>query len=233
MTSNAYSREWFEIFAAAAPPEQTEREVEMVSALLPPASRLLDAACGLGRHAVRLRARGHRVVGMDRDGAVLEAARRASAAVEWVRADLRRPPFRAGSFDAVLSLWQSFGYFDAAGNAAVLRALGELLAPEGVLVMDLYHRAFFERNQGERASKRGGVDVVERRTVRDGRLSVELVYRPSGGGDRFDWQLFTPREMRELAGACGLRVAHACSGFDLARAPSEEVPRVQYVLRRA
>jgi SAM-dependent methyltransferase len=150
-----------------------------------------------------------------------------------VQADLRALPFRPGSFDAVVSLWQSFGYFDESGNTAALRQIRDLLRPPGVLVMDLYHSRFFERLQGERRSERKGTIVVERKTFEGGRLRVRLDYGRTGGGDEFDWQVFSPEEFSAFAGGCGLRVRSACSRFDLRSAPSAGVPRVQYVLEPA
>ena len=230
MLSNRYSPEWFDLFASTAPPDQTEREVAFVDSVIAPAARVLDLACGLGRHAVPLRSRGHRVVGLDGDYTALRAARQRTPEIGWVQADMRDIPFRPGSFDAVVSLWQSFGYFDAETNAAVLRQTRDLLRRDGILVIDLYHREFFEQHQGERRSERQGTTVVERKRVRDGRLHLNLAYEQTGGGDEFDWQLFSPEEFSTFARRCGLRVRAACSRFDLNSEPTARLPRVQYVL---
>src|ERR1700680_3645205 len=73
--------------------EQTADEVEALSRLLPPSpARILDVACGPGRHAVRLAGRGHRVVGIDSSTSFLETARGAAAdlgvEVEFIQADM-------------------------------------------------------------------------------------------------------------------------------------------------
>src|SRR5579884_1438620 len=63
--------------------------------------RVLDAACGTGDLALAdLGAGAGAVVGVDFSPRMLERARRKSAAVEWVQADLLALPFAAGEFDA-------------------------------------------------------------------------------------------------------------------------------------
>ncbi len=68
------------------------------ASLLPP-GRTLDLACGAGRNAIFLAARGHRVVGVDRDADSLARLHAAEPAIALVRADLDRPALRDASFD--------------------------------------------------------------------------------------------------------------------------------------
>ena len=99
------------------PPERTAAEVNGVVGQLglAPGARLLDLCCGQGRHAVPLARLGLRVTGLDLSRPLL--ARAAAAAdggppVGLVAADMRRLPFADGSFDAVLNLFNSFGYLE-------------------------------------------------------------------------------------------------------------------------
>jgi len=105
-----------------------------------PLSRLraLDLACGPGRHAAQLAARGARVTGLDLSLPLLSLARaRTRGAVSLVRADMRHLPFCAGAFDVVVNLFTSFGYFaDDAQHAAVIAGSRALLRRGGVFVLD-------------------------------------------------------------------------------------------------
>lgn len=71
------------------------------AAQLPPASRVLDLACGSGRHAKALITRGHKVTAVDKDGAALANL---PVVAERVPADLEtRPwPLAGRTFDLVL-----------------------------------------------------------------------------------------------------------------------------------
>ncbi len=68
-----------------------------------PGDRILDIATGTGFTAFALAARGARVVGLDLTSAMLDQARRLSAApgIAWVAGDAEALPFADGAFDAV------------------------------------------------------------------------------------------------------------------------------------
>jgi SAM-dependent methyltransferase len=230
LLTNAYSPEWFSLFLHRVAPERTAREVAFVDQHLAPGSLVLDAPCGSGRHALLLVDRGHRVLALDRAASLLGPV--ADPSLAWICADLRALPLASGRLDAILCLWQSFGYFAAEENAELLQRWSDLARPGGRLILDLYHRGFFEANQGERWVELGGRRVRETRVVREGRLVVDLAYGSPGRGDRFEWQLFTPEELAELASGCGWELQLACSGFDARQTASAERPRAQYVLIR-
>jgi SAM-dependent methyltransferase len=73
------------------------------AALIRPGGRVLDVACGRGRHLRFLRSRGYSVVGVDRDEAALQASKDL-AAVELRCADIEAGPwpFPPGEFDGVV-----------------------------------------------------------------------------------------------------------------------------------
>lgn len=104
------------------------------SALLPDGARVLDVACGSGRHLAWLGAAGHRVCGIDRDAAALEAARLrpGAAAAELIHADLESGawPIPGRRFDAVVVtnyLWRP-----------LLPTLVASVAPGGVLIYETF-----------------------------------------------------------------------------------------------
>jgi SAM-dependent methyltransferase len=231
MLTNAYSAEWFSLFLHRITPEQTEREVSFIEQHLEVGSWVLDSPCGSGRHARLLATRGYRIIALDRDATLLGPA--ADPSVVWICADLQALPLAAGRLDAVLCLWQSFGYFGSEENADLLREWAHLVRPGGRLILDLYHRGFFETHTGERTLEHASGPIRERRRMRGDRLVVELAYEGPGGGDRFDWQLFTPEDLKALAERCGWQLRLACSDFDARQTASPERPRVQYVLEKS
>jgi len=103
-------------------------------------SDLLDLACGHGRIAKRLAARGVRVTGLDATALFLDRARAQAAAagleVEYVQGDMRSLPWPERSFDRVISWFTSFGYFADDENRRVLREACRVLRPGGTLLIE-------------------------------------------------------------------------------------------------
>ncbi|MDD3824946.1 MAG: methyltransferase domain-containing protein [Anaerolineae bacterium] len=136
---------YLRLFATKVTPEGTDQEVAGVLALLDPrpGARILDLGCGQGRHAVILARLGYSVAGLDRSAVLLgrarEAAREATDKAAWVLGDMRFLPF-GQEFDACVSLFTSFGYFDEAENEGVLRQICGILRPGGALFLDLPNR---------------------------------------------------------------------------------------------
>src|SRR5687768_6132185 len=112
---------------------QTEREADALLTLLAlaPGMQILDVPCGEGRHAVALARRGLSVVGIDLSAPLLEHAREKveeGMDVAFQRADMRDIGERE-RFDAAITMWGSFGYFDDEGNLAFARAVHQALRP--------------------------------------------------------------------------------------------------------
>jgi len=232
---NDYSPTWYELFLQPIALEQTERETAFVARWLPlPAySVVLDLCCGPGRHARVLARRGYRVTGVDANPAALAAAKHASdATITYLEHDMRRMAELSGTFDAIICLWQSFGYFDAATNADILRQIDQKLRPGGRLVLDIYHRGFFERNQGTRHFERDGRKISETKLMDGDRLTVTLDYGSDLPPDIYAWQLFTPDAIAALARESGFVLLLACASFDQATPASAEQARMQLVFER-
>jgi D-alanine-D-alanine ligase len=123
----------------------TMREVDAVQRTLAlrPGDHVLDLCCGQGRHTLELARRGMRnVVGVDQSSYLISVAdaraRAGGHEVAFHEADARDLPSGEASFDAVLLMGNSFGYFhDVGDDVQVLREIRRVLRPGGALVMDL------------------------------------------------------------------------------------------------
>jgi SAM-dependent methyltransferase len=230
-----YSPTWYQLFLQPIAREQTEREVGFVARWLPLLGyrAVLDLCCGHGRHARALAERGYHITGVDANAAALATARRLSSdSIIYLQHDMRHLAELPDTFDAIICLWQSFGYFDAATNADILRQIGQKLRPGGRLVLDIYHRGFFERNQGTRSFERDGRLISETKRMNGDRLTVTLDYGPDVPQDSYAWQLFSPDDIAALAQQHGFAPLLACAGFDQATPASADLARMQLVFER-
>lgn len=108
--------------------------------------RLLELACGTGRHAFALEALGYSIHATDYSEDLLavaaaEAARRRSQ-VSFELQDMRSLQVSPGSFDAAYCLFDSIGYVQT--NAAIVQTLQNAhaaLRAEGLLVLEFWHAA--------------------------------------------------------------------------------------------
>jgi SAM-dependent methyltransferase len=196
----------------------SEREATFLdrALALPEHARVLDLGCGFGRHSVALAMLGHTVTGVDLSPRLFEhaaaMASREGVTVEWVRRDMRDLS-GLGPFDACVCLYTALGYFDDAGNEAVVRGVREALDPGGVFVLDVanplagqrgYEGKVWREHDGGVSREASRYDAVTgrlwtERTIfaRDGRR-VELP--PS------DVRLYTPSEVARLLRDAGFEV---------------------------
>jgi SAM-dependent methyltransferase len=128
--------------------------------------RVLDVACGAGRHLAALERAGAVPFGFDLSAALLRRARTATAR-PLVRADMRQIPFRPRSMDLTVNLFTSFGYFAADEEHA--DALGQMLAtvrPGGWFVLDFLNAEHVRSALVlSETADYGGVEVQIRREI--------------------------------------------------------------------
>ncbi len=98
---------------------------------------VLDVPCGLGRHHGPLKKAGFDVYGVDIEPEFvgLARARNSGDGKHYVVGDMRHTGLPSGSFDAVLNLFTSFGYFDRKGNMETLREFNRLVGKGGLLIL--------------------------------------------------------------------------------------------------
>lgn len=109
--------------------------------------RVLDVACGKGRHAVELNEKGFDVVGIDlSENSINDAKLFENNRLKFFVRDIRQP-FDCGSFDLALNLFTSFGYFETKiEHIASLQHIYQCLKPQGLFVFDYLNPDFVEAN---------------------------------------------------------------------------------------
>jgi SAM-dependent methyltransferase len=145
--------------------EHTREEVDFVVAALGlrGGERVLDLACGFGRHSLELARRGFSVVGVDVTDAYVEDAR-ASARAEGLRAEFVRASaldvrYRE-EFDVVLNMCDgAIGYFATEEeNLALFDVVAAALRPGGGHVLGVcsadHARKHFPKRHWEAGAKR-------------------------------------------------------------------------------
>lgn len=192
--------------------------------------RLLDLACGSGRHAREFAALGYEVTGIDYSTDQVEAARRNAPGISFHCQDMRELDLGSERFDAITCLFDSIGY--PGTNEGVIAALERArahLAPTGILVVEFLHAAALLRHAApirvaRWATPEGGelirISLVELDVRRDlMQVSYELFELDTDGGLRGHSteeqanRYFTVEGMRALMWCAGLRIAAAVPAY--------------------
>ncbi len=199
--------------------------------------RILDLACGPGRHAAELARGGGRVIGFDLSRAMLRRARaheHTRGTAELVRGDMRALPFRAGSFALAVNLFTSFGYFlDDDEHRRVVQQVAATLAPGGHFVLD-YLNAEYVRRTLKVIEQTTSEDVLVTRRIDSANRFVikEIELRAEGRRFQERVRLYGAEELVELLTDAGLRVTARFGNYDGAAA-GPSTPRVILVAARS
>jgi SAM-dependent methyltransferase len=211
---------------AAVPPAATAAEVDFVvrAAGLRNGARVLDVACGSGRHALPLARKGYRVTGVDVSAEAIGHAR-AAAAAEGLDVDLRvgdmsalPPDVRA---DAAICMGNAFGYLEHEATVGFLADLAGVVVPGGGLVLDygfvaesLLHGLSLEEPPmtlgGVEAESVNAYDVVESRWL------TSFTFRRGGEVHRGTsvQHVYTSGEVVRLVRAAGFTDVALCGDPD-------------------
>lgn len=150
----------------------TQKEVDFIENYIHTDSNILDMACGNGRHSIELAKRGHRVYGLDYTFGLLSIANEQNCPAQFINGNMLKLPFRSGSFEAVLSMWQSLGYFASdKDNEIVITEVSRILRKGGIFVAQLNNplSAFVHLKESGAVVENGKLSV-KRETEEDGTL---------------------------------------------------------------
>ena len=199
-------------------PALTKLEVDTIEKAvdLSPDHRLLDLCGGQGRHSIEFARRGYRHLTVaDYTSFLLHIGRRDATAerlpVAFCRADARLTPFRSSSFDAVIMMANSFGYFvDEQDDRRLLAEVSRVLKPGGRFLLDLFDTTFIRDHFRTESWHETTEDVLVcwKRELTDDVIRVrELVISKTRGllRDRtYAERLYTQERLQALLSEAGL-----------------------------
>jgi len=236
--------EWFESWFGedyvALYPHRNEAEAERVVALIAENVRdrdiglVLDLACGPGRHSRYLGKRWW-TSGVDLSEVLLRLAKQKGTPAKLVRADIRALPYRESSFDLVVNLFTSFGYFDSdEEHQDVIRGLWRVMRPSGTFVIDFFNAHAVRENLVARdESIVEGKKIEQRREISsDGRFVVKHIDIKAEGREFMERvRLFSKDELVSMVERVGFRIERALGDYD-GGPLTQQSPRVILFARR-
>lgn len=139
-----YDREYEELTAEDLERASREAEFIMYELGLKDSDRVLDFACGHGRHAVVIAQHITEVVGLDRTKKYIDYAKKYAdehgiANIKYIVGDMRELDFES-EFDAAYNYFTAWGYWDDDTNQDVLNRISRALKPGGQFLLEFIHR---------------------------------------------------------------------------------------------
>ncbi|MCB0447332.1 MAG: methyltransferase domain-containing protein [Gelidibacter sp.] len=148
---------------------------------LPEDGKVLDLACGKGRHSVYLNSLGYNVTGVDlSENSIAYAKQFENDTLHFEVHDMCKPYNE--KFDAVFNLFTSFGYFDKEeDNLNTIKAIKEDLNEFGFGVIDFMNTDFIIENLvAEDVKTIEGIEFHQKRYVKDGYIIKDISFTADG-----------------------------------------------------
>ena len=203
-------------------------------------SKVLDAACGIGRISVELAERGIDVTGVDITASVLEAAKDMADSqnlkIDFIQQDLRTF-CKKEYFDCAINLYTSFGYCDSKqDDYKILENIAQSLKKDGIFIMECVSREtaimyFTKGEQFERAGftvntefkVKGAWEGLSSRWILTSKDNTKIEHE-------YTQRLYSAPELRDKLLECGFSSAEVYGDFDFS--PYDENARTMILVAK-
>lgn len=200
-------------------------------------SRVLDLACGKGRHARYLADQGFDVTGLDISNQSIAFARQFEHdRLHFYQHDMRLP-FRINYYDAVVNFFTSFGYFETdRDHLKSLQNIAKGLKPGGLFLLDYFNSVLVRRQLVPEEHKMiDGLDFKVSKWVDDQRVYKQVDVQQ--GGKQFCFQervrLFELNDCLQLLEKAGLELVQTYGNYQLEPFEVDRSPRLILIARKA
>lgn len=239
MAEQAWYKGWFNSpFYHKLYFERDEKEAEtfikkLIGHLQPAAgSRMLDVACGKGRHSKILASMGYDVTGIDLSFSSIAIAKESEKENLSFYVHDMRLPFWVNYYDYAFNFFTSFGYFKTRReHDDAVRSIAKSLRPNGVFVVDYLNVHYAEEHLVHNEMKKIGETTYDihrwddethfhkKITVTDPSLSAPIIHTEKVAK-------FTLGDFTDMMSFQGLQVKEVFGDYDLGHYDVRKTPRL-------
>lgn len=193
----AFNKEYFEAFDYIYSEKRGIKETEFVikKSGIKKDSKVLDLACGQGRHSIPLAKRGIKVTAIDFSNFLInkakESAIKSKASITFLKKDIRAYS-KKNYFDLVILLGNSFGYFSDKDNERVIVNVNSSLKKGGKFILDLSNTPSLIKNIGEETNVQS--------TPYGKIISKTLSFNPETFHAKTQWQIIHNKKKTKFIG---------------------------------
>lgn len=196
-------------------------------------AKMLDIACGKGRHAVYLNQKGFDVTGIDLSYASIRYAKQfENEKLRFFQHDMRNLLF-INYFDIAFNLFTSFGYFDSdRENLNALKTFRKSIKPNGTLVLDYFNSAKILKSLKETESKNiEGIDFYITKHIETDKIVKTISFEDRGKRYSFQERVkaFSLDDFERLFSQSGFKVKQYFGNYSLDAFDSDKSDRIIFI----
>lgn len=203
-----------------------------------PQDRIMDIACGRGRHALFLAEQGFQVTGTDLSPnsisyAQQEAKRRKLNAAFYVH-DMRNKAQEKA--DVVLNVFTSIGYFeDVADNTKAIQAFYDNLVDGGIAVIDFLHVPQVKKNWvSDEVVTKGGIEFTLKRTFEKDWIKKDILFSHEGNAYAFTERVraLTRDDFEQICSTVGFHITKVFGNYSLKPFDTKTAERLILIVQK-
>jgi len=199
-------------------------------------SRVLDLACGKGRHSIHLNQRGYDVTGVDLSEENINFCKQfEKEGLHFYRHDMRHL-LRTNYFDAVFNLFTSFGYFEREHeNELVIQATAKNLQTGGYFIIDYLNSHYAEKHLVASQTKEiEGIQFQIQKRIENEKIIKDIRFKDQDKDYHFqeEVRLLSPQDFLLFFARAGLSVLEIYGDYALDNFNIEQSRRLIFVTRK-
>ncbi len=236
---NWFNSPYYHILYHQRDDEEAEYFIDNLCAYLKPAadSRLLDIACGRGRHAIYLNKKGYDVTGIDLSLASIKYAQGfENCKLHFLVHDMRYL-FYINYFDFAFNLFTSFGYFETEkDHVNALKTFRKSLKKDGMLVLDYFNQEKILKHLTHQETKTiDGIDFYLNKTIEGDKIvkSITFEHRNKDYAFKEEVKAFSFSDFERMFKSSGFEIVNHFGDYSLQPFDECKSDRLIFICRKA
>ena len=188
---------------------------------IPSGSKVLDMACGAGRHSILFAQHGYKVTAVDLSEKLIKVAKQTAAEtnvkVDFIESDLRQFAI-SEKFELVVNLFTSFGYFEKDNeNFKIIKTAFDHLKENGYFILDFFNQRYVETHLKNKSVEiiPGGL-ITQERKIENSRVKKFITINKYEIEQKFfeSVRMFKPEELISAVVSTGFKVNEILGDFE-------------------
>ena len=236
---NWFNSPYYHILYHQRDDEEAEFFIDNLCSFLQPSpeSRLLDIACGRGRHSVYLNKKGYDVTGIDLSFSSVKYAKQfENDRLHFYVHDMRYL-FYINYFDIAFNLFTSFGYFETEkDHVNSLKTFRKSLKKDGLLVLDYFNSEKIIRHLNHQEIKKvDGIDFNINKKVMDGKIIKSIVFEHKNKDYAFKEEVkaFSFTDFERMFVSSGFEIVNHFGSYNLEEFDPLKSDRLIFICKKA